>query len=396
MAQTDSYRALGLFAGIGGLELGFERAGHEARVLCEIDPAAQSVLRERFPDVPITPDVADVHLQDGDQLVLAGFPCTDLSQAGKTAGIGGRYSGLIGQVFRMLDEGRDPEWVLLENVPFMLVLGKGSGIRYLTSEFAKRGFRWAYRVVDAQAFGLPQRRRRVFFLASKTHDPRDVLLVDNAEPRVFERGSKAVGFYWTEGTRGLGWAIDAVPTLKGGSTVGIPSPPAIWLADGRIVTPEIRDAERLQGFDEDWTRPAQDAGFRAGQRWKMVGNAVCVPVAEWLGARLARPGTYSAVDKPLLGDRWPESAWGKGDEVFVSRVGSWPFRREYASLQQFLAHEPKLLSERATLGFMRRLSTGNLRYEPAFLDALVTHYLAIGGRIETLWEHGITCEKRTA
>ena len=68
----------------------------------------------------------------------------------------------------------------------------------------------------------------------------------------------------------MGWAVDAIPTLKGGSTIGIPSAPAIWLPDGRIITPEIRDAERLQGFAEDWTNPAI-AVTKPGYRWKLVG-----------------------------------------------------------------------------------------------------------------------------
>lgn len=95
----------------------------------------------------------------------------------------------------------------------------------------------------------------------------------------------AFGFYWTEGTRGLGWAVDAIPTLKGGSSIGIPSPPAILLESREVVTPSIRDAERLQGFPTDWTQPAEEV-TRKGQRWKLVGNAVSVPVAEWIGRRL--------------------------------------------------------------------------------------------------------------
>src|SRR5262245_59574290 len=101
--------------------------------------------------------------------------------------------------------------------------------------------------------GIPQRRERVYIVASRVGDPRDVLLVDDAgapeAPDLERWRSVACGFYWTEGLRGLGWAFDAVPTLKGGSTIGIPSPPAIVLRSGAIVQPDIRDAERLQGFD---------------------------------------------------------------------------------------------------------------------------------------------------
>src|SRR5205085_1161789 len=107
-------------------------------------------------------------------------------------------------------------------------------------------------------------------------DPRDVLLTqDIGEPEPQDPRGLACGFYWTEGVRGLGWAVNAVPTLKGGSSIGIPSPPAVLMPNGAIVKPDIRDLERMQGFDVDWTKPAERI-VRKGHRWKLVGNAVTV------------------------------------------------------------------------------------------------------------------------
>ena len=109
----------------------------------------------------------------------------------------------------------------------MLQLSKGRALALILDELERLEYRWAYRVVDTLAFGLPQRRQRVFLVATRIGDPRGVLLVDDAgepPPRV-PSSRTAFGFYWTEGIRGLGWAVDAVPTLKGGSTIGIPSPP---------------------------------------------------------------------------------------------------------------------------------------------------------------------------
>src|SRR5438093_10799025 len=136
---------------------------------------------------------------------------------------------------------------------------------------------------------------------------------NETEPESVDADKVACGFYWTEGTKGLGWAVDAVPTLKGGSTVGIPSPPAILLPSGRLVKPDIRDAERLQGFRSDWTRPAERVA-RAGTRWKLVGNAVTVPVAEWIGQRFLDLSGNTAVDGVPLrrGQPWPRAAWYDG------------------------------------------------------------------------------------
>lgn len=378
MADSSGLVTVGLFAGIGGLEEGLQRAGHKTRVLCEIDSAAQIVLKSRFPGVPLIADVREASIEPKDELIVAGFPCTDLSQAGRTAGIEGRYSGLVGQVFRMLDEGADPAWVLLENVPFMLVLGGGSGVRYLTEQFASRGYRWAYRVLDTRAFGIPQRRRRVYFLASRHLDPAPRLLSGSIDPVEYTTGA-AYGFYWTEGVRGLGWAVDAVPTLKGGSTIGIPSPPAIWLGDGRVVTPDIRDAERLQGFPADWTRPAVDQGCRIGTRWRMVGNAVTVDVAEWVGRQLVGPAPRQRPrgEEFSPASKWPEAAWGSGDRAFRSDVSSWPVSRPFVPIDRFLRYPPKPLSARATAGFLKRLGQSSLRYRPEFWEALEKHHAAM-------------------
>lgn len=370
----------GLFAGIGGLEEGLHRAGHEASLLCEIDKSAAAVLSEHFPGIRLIHDIRDRErileaLGDNTDLVTAGFPCQDLSQVGRTDGIGGERSGLVEHLFQILRVRRVP-FVLLENVPFMLKLHRGQAMRYLVGQLADMGYSWAYRVLDTHAFGLPQRRRRVFVLASTEMDPAGLLL-SHDEGIPSERkdpNETAYGFYWTEGNRGLGWAIDAVPPLKGGSSVNIPSPPAIWLPSGQIVTPDIRDAERLQGFPEDWTVAAETEGS-TGNRWKLVGNAVTVDVAHWIGCRLnscedAMERLVREIDQR---QGWPNAGYGHGRHAYQSHASPWPVRQPQAPLEDFLKHDPKPLSKKATRGFLGRLQRSKLRYPPAFADALAEH-----------------------
>ena len=158
-------RVAGLFAGIGGIELGLERAGHRSELLCELDPGARRVLETHFPGVEISEDVTELDELPEVDLVAAGFPCQDLSQAGGKRGIGGAKSSVVEHLFRLLgtarELGRQPPFVLIENVSYMLRLDRGGAMGFLVDELESLGYRWAYRVVDARAFGIPQRRQRV-------------------------------------------------------------------------------------------------------------------------------------------------------------------------------------------------------------------------------------------
>lgn len=369
-------KVAGLFAGIGGLERGLAAAGHETTLLCEIWEPARAVLASRMPEVPCERDVRDLKaIPDDVDLLVGGFPCQDLSQAGLTAGIDGARSGLVGEIFRLLDRRRVP-WVVLENVSFMLQLEKGRAMRVLIEAFEERGYRWAYRVVNSLAF-LPQRRERVLFVATTTDvDPASTILVDETEPRLAltDLDARAHGFYWTEGVRGLGWAPDAIPTLKNGSTIGIASPPAILLPTSDVITPDIRDAERFQGFPQDWTSPAETVG-RASLRWSLIGNAVTVPVARWLGERLAEPGIYDAGrdgELPANG-RWPKAARFDGDRRYGVSINAFPRWEARPALMGFLRHRGKPLSARATRGFISRTERATLRFANGFQDRLRDH-----------------------
>lgn len=377
-------RVAGLFAGIGGIELGLERAGHSAVLLNELDPSAHRVLRQHFPEPRHTDDIRELKRLPRVDLVSAGFPCTDISQAGKKAGIGGVQSGLVNEVFRLVEDSRvRPEFLLLENVSYLLNLAQGAGVTHLIEAVERLGYRWAYRVVDARAFGLPQRRQRIVFLAARSHDPRTVLFADESHADPFDDRVGAVdrdsmyGFYWTEGLRGLGWVKDAVPTIKGGSGLGIPSAPALWTpSTNEFGTPEIEDGERMQGFPVDWTLPHDELGddppVRPGTRWKQVGNAVCVPMSTWIGERLAVPGDLvdGQWDVELSGRRLPAAAYGHAGRVFVAPVSTQPFQREFR-VRKFLDAPLRQLSSRAALGFLSRARRStSLRFAEGFLEGL--------------------------
>lgn len=373
--------AVGLFSGIGGLELGLSRAGIETSLLCEYWQPAAATLEQRF-DAPVVGDVRELRSLPEVDVVTAGFPCTDLSQVGRTAGIGGDESGLISEVLRLVD-GVPPTWLVLENVPNLLTLHAGTPIRHITTWLDEHGWDWAYRTVDSQHFGVRQRRRRVFLVASKTEDPRGVLFADEAGVSTVRRRHSAYGFYWTEGNRGIGWGEGVTPTLKGGSKVGIASPPGVWLPHAEIghaiCRPSIEAGERLQGFRAGWTR----GSGTLGQRWKLVGNAVTVPVAAWIGGNLASPREPVGVDRAPLdpGHRWPSAASSVGREREQWHLSERPLAvrsgGSLASLLDKYAADP--LSLGATRGFTERLKGSSLRRDSRFVTALDAHITAMAG-----------------
>jgi DNA (cytosine-5)-methyltransferase 1 len=162
-------KALSLFSGIGGFDLGFQRAGMDIVGMCEIDKHAQKVLRKRFPDAELYDDVKKIgasnYAKGTINLISGGFPCQDVSVAGKRAGLDGKRSGLWFEFARIIDE-IEPKWVVIENVPGLFSSASGEDFATIIQWLANRGYGVGWRVFDSQYFGLAQRRKRVFIVAS--------------------------------------------------------------------------------------------------------------------------------------------------------------------------------------------------------------------------------------
>ena len=167
-----------LFSGVGGMDLGFSWAGWAHAFFAEIEPFGRAVLAARFPGVPIYGDVRDVpecerELWPRLDVLTFGSPCQDLSVAGKRRGLDGDRSGLFWEAMRIAGDGPlRPRALLMENVEGLLSSNNGRDFALVLDAMAERGYRWSYRVLDSQHFGVPQRRRRVFVLAIADDDPR--------------------------------------------------------------------------------------------------------------------------------------------------------------------------------------------------------------------------------
>jgi len=372
-------RVAAMFAGIGGLEVGLERFGHETTLLSEWDMAAAAVLGKRFPGVPLRGDIREIRSLPKVDLLTGGFPCQDISFIGTRHGLAGQKSGLVWEMFRLVAKSR-PHLVLLENVSNLLRLDRGEAMRSVLRELERLGYRWAYRLVDSRGFGLAQRRLRVVILASRGDiDPSAILFGRSVLPKFDDAMAEPdtgslYGYYWTEGRRGVGWAKDAVPTIKGGSGLGIPSPPAIYSpATGISGTPSLEVAEALQGFARGWTDVnLKDRPLKPGERWRMIGNAVSVPLSEWIGEEIVNyvggatpPGQlFESGPLPNAAFGSARNGWFRVDATTHVKVA------EHQPLAAFLAEPLKPLSSKALRGYILRVESGNKALPKKFVADL--------------------------
>jgi len=178
-------RFVSLFAGVGGFDLGLEASGHTCVGQVEIDKNARKILERHWPNVPKHDDVTTakewanaIGLRGNVDLVVGGFPCQDLSVAGKRAGLAGKRSGLFFDALAFA-ESVEAKTIILENVPGLLSSNQGRDFGQLLTELADAGYsNIEWRVLDSQFFGVAQRRRRVFIVASLGTEPFKQILAE--------------------------------------------------------------------------------------------------------------------------------------------------------------------------------------------------------------------------
>ena len=293
---------LSLFSGIGGFDLGLEQAGFHISAMCEIDKRAQKILLRNFSNAELYDDVRDLNFSKGDfDVICGGFPCQDVSKSGKRAGLAGERSGLWHEFKRVIDD-VEPKWVIVENVPGLLSSAGGRDFATIIQWLAERGYGVGWRVLDSSRFGLAQRRKRVFIVASFGNRNGCELLFKHKGVEGTYRTSRKkeethTGVNSEENTvnaksvDSVLWEMshadtpvricktqDLSPTLLARMGTGGNGIPLIGL---RRLTPT--EFERLQGFPDGWT-----LGNSNLERYKQLGNAVSVPVVKWIGTQIIK------------------------------------------------------------------------------------------------------------
>ena len=286
-------RVSSFFAGIGGFDLGLERAGMNVVFQCELDPFCQLILKRHWPHIPLHDDITTLSPAaiPPSELWCAGWPCQDLSTANtERTGLAGKRSGLF---FTFMDLVRavHPAWLVMENVPGLLSAEQGTALETVIDTLEANGYLGGWVSCNATDAGLPQNRDRVFFIASfrserayhfftdsselfgdnsprksrqtqARSDLRQVALRDN--PLVVQRRG---GFGYT-------MANSICPTLRaqtGGHQGGH--------SDRPILCGEELDLDRVGTTNGVSSR-------LDGRRGRLLGNAVVPTITEWIGRRI--------------------------------------------------------------------------------------------------------------
>lgn len=293
--SSEKLKVASFFAGIGGFDLGFERAGMEVVFQCEINPFGQSILRKYWPTVKLVADIKKVEPQDipnNAQLWCGGFPCQDLSTAnqGKRRGLDGDRSGLFYEFTRLV-RSRRPRWIVLENVPGLLNSHQGDDFRCVLEELDELGYGVSWRVLDAKYFGTPQRRRRVYIVGSYGDLSSARVLFDEGSTRIVakagvgQRSSVASEIRASNKETNLfsiqhatiGRKASAGPQAKG------------YRNDGETYTLDSRGSADVICSTTATLRVRKVAGISDrldSNRYRALGNAVNVSVVKWLGTRI--------------------------------------------------------------------------------------------------------------
>lgn len=289
-------RVASFFSGIGGIDLGLERSGMDIVFQCEINQFSQKILKKHWPNVQLEGDINDIKAKEipTAELWCGGFPCQDLSLAnqGKRKGLEGARSGLFYMFAELIRaQKKKPRWVFMENVPGLLNSRKGDDFKRLLYTMDELGYGVSWRVLDAKYFGTPQRRRRVYIVASyRTLRSAEVLF----EPRATPITNKAGGFgkhsyapglerenrianYYAIQHAGIGRIPSAGPQAKGYRNDG-----EAYTCDSRGSSDAICQTHAPFGIR---TSSGSSSGMDSN-RWSAIGNAVAVPVIEWIGNRI--------------------------------------------------------------------------------------------------------------
>ena len=412
------FKVASFFAGIGGFDLGFERAGFEVNFQCEIQPFCESVLNFHWPEIAVAKDIATLAPEaiPASDVWCGGFPCQDLSVARGSNGRHGLNGARSGLFFKLaeLATSKRPKVILIENVHGLLNSNDGKDFAELLFTLGNMGYAVSWRLLNSRYFGVPQSRPRVYICAWLNNPIAvgNVLFEDRPPLPTANERAAFVETTWSGGAGPIAPKLAFCLAATSGRHTGTDwSRTYISYADSvRRLTP--LECERLQGFPDGWTALAGatlDAERTDSLRYHALGNAVSVAVVEWVAGRIGKQfesgeaaggkpnGSFSLFAEAIR--RWPaligpslvsdelaavrssqsKTIWPTGgilwDGTFVaSRTSpalSKPVRSDLLELIETVRpHQRYFLSPNAAEGILRRVDSQDRHLFPPLRQAL--------------------------
>ncbi len=302
---VKKHRVASFFSGIGGFDLGFESAGFEISMQCEIEPFCNSILDKHWPEVTKFTDIKGIKSDaiPDSTVWVGGFPCQDLSLArmGKRAGLRGSKSGLFYEFARLAGESK-PRILVIENVAGLLNSHKGRDFAVLLSTLAELGYAVGWRTFNSKNFGVPQSRQRVYIIACYRdgRGPGKILFESKCGTGNNQEGGsngkesatpfqKIVGDPRGEGPviQSIAYCLYATSARHTGTDWSRNY--VCYPRDGMVRRLIPSECEGVMAFPKGWTIPVTqelEGDDLDSARYHALGNAVTPPVAEWLARRI--------------------------------------------------------------------------------------------------------------
>jgi DNA (cytosine-5)-methyltransferase 1 len=294
-----------LFSGIGGFDLGFERAGFSVTYQCELSEFCRAILAKHFPDVPRSENIKEINGSDipPSDVWVGGFPCQDVSLArmGRRDGLKGTQSGLFFEFARLVGEVR-PRVLVLENVAGLLSSHQGRDFGTVLGTLADLGYSLGWRVLNSKNFGVPQSRQRVFIVGCHQDGTGPAQILFEPERREghapagrqngtpsFSPFKRVVEHPGREGavTPAIAYCLYAESARHTGTDWSRNY--VVYPKKGEVRRLMPSECEGVMAFPSDWTVPQEvhwDEETYDTLRYHALGNAITPPVAEWLAHRV--------------------------------------------------------------------------------------------------------------
>lgn len=338
--SSKKFKVNSFFAGIGGFDVAFEKQGFSTAFLCEINPFCNQILDRHWPKVQKADDINSITTNEipKSEVWCGGFPCQDISVArgaSERLGLKGTRSGLFYR-FAELIEAKMPEVVIIENVAGLFTSNKGRDFGVILQTLSSLGYGVAWRLLNSRYFGVPQSRTRVYLCcwrgnpqkalsvmfdregAMKPQNERIDFITEESNPHEYPKVPKVA--YCLAASSGRHTGTDWSRTY-------------VVCKDGvRRLSPV--ESERLQGFPDNWTLPSEnlinDENINT-LRYTAIGNAVSVPVVEWVAKKVKKQLSKKSYDTELNDaiSKYPDLIKSKWSDVELNKIDFTDITKDY-------------------------------------------------------------------